>query len=96
VWCQAALLHLPKELAPAALREAWRALLPGGLLHVSVQQGDSEGFETRPYEPAERYYAHYQPEEFKTLVQSAGFVQVAEGQAEARRHWLWILAQKPA
>ncbi len=96
VWCQAALLHLPKANAPAALIEARRVLLSGGLLHISVQQGASEGFETRPYEPAERYYAHYQPDEFSALVRSAGFDVLAHGQAEARRSWLWLLAQKPA
>lgn len=96
VWLQAALLHLPKVSAPAALREVWRTLMPGGLLHVSAQLGQSEGFETRPYEPAERYYAHYQPPEFSALLQSAGFQLLAQGQAEARRSWIWILAQKPA
>ncbi len=94
VWCQAALLHLPKSIAPAALEKARRVLMPGGLLHVSVQQGDSEGFEARPYEPAERYYAHYQPDEFSALTRSAGFVLLAQGQAEARRSWIWIMAQK--
>jgi SAM-dependent methyltransferase len=95
VWCQAALLHLPKAMAPAALAEARRALLPGGLLHVSVQLGDSEGFETRQlYEPAERFYAHYRPEELSALVQSAGFEVIAQGQAEARRSWLWMLSKR--
>ncbi len=94
VWCQAALLHLPKILAPAALAEARRVLMPGGLLHVSVQRGASEGFETRAYEPEERYYAHYQPGEFRDLVQSAGFSLRAEGRAESHRSWLWILAEK--
>jgi SAM-dependent methyltransferase len=95
IWCQAALLHLPKALAPAALREAWRALKPGGLLHVSVQRGDSEGIETRPYEATERYYAHYQPDEFNRLVRAAGFVIVYQGQEESRRTWLLITGQKP-
>src|SRR5512142_2790989 len=31
VWCQAALLHLPKSSAPAALAEVRRVLIPGGL-----------------------------------------------------------------
>lgn len=94
VWCQAALLHLPKALAPQALLEMRRVLQPGGLLHISVQKGGSEGFETRPYEPVERYYAHYQPAEFTGLVQTAGFALLDVGEALARRPWIWILAQK--
>ena len=92
VWCQAALLHLPKPHTPAALAEIRRVLAPAGLLHVAVQKGATEGFETRPYEPVERYYAHYQPEELANLLTSAGFTVLAHGEAEARRSWLWSLA----
>ncbi len=89
VWCQAALLHLPKRLVPTALAEIRRVLAPGGVAHVAVQQGDSEGYETRPYEPVERYYAHYQPHELAALLREAGFNILREGEAEARRHWLY-------
>jgi len=94
VWCQAALLHLPKSIAPAALQEIRRVLADGGLLHISVQKGNSEGFETRPYEPVERYYAHYQASELTNLLQSAGFCILYQGEAEARRSWIYASAQK--
>jgi ubiquinone/menaquinone biosynthesis C-methylase UbiE len=94
VWCQAALLHLPKDQTPSALVEIRRILIPGGMLHVAVQKGSTEGFETRPYEPVERYYAHYQPEELTGLLQAAGFQVTAQGEAEARRSWLWTAATK--
>jgi ubiquinone/menaquinone biosynthesis C-methylase UbiE len=94
VWCQAALLHLPKAEAPAALDEIQRVLVRGGMLHVSVQRGESEGFETRPYEPEERYYAHYLPEELSALLAGAGFQVEHLAEAEARRPWVWASAKK--
>ncbi len=92
-WCQAALLHLPKAVAPAALAEIHRVLLPGGLLHISVQKGESEGFETRPYEPVARYYAHYQPRELTSLIQTSGFELMLLEEAQSRRPWISILAR---
>jgi SAM-dependent methyltransferase len=94
VWCQAALLHLPKPFAVEALAEIRRVLLDQGLVYVSVQKGDSEGFEVRPYEPQERYYAHYQLPELTAVLQTAGFTLLDQGEAEARRPWIWALAVK--
>jgi ubiquinone/menaquinone biosynthesis C-methylase UbiE len=94
VWCQAALLHLPKALAPIALKEMQRIITPGGLLRVSVQRGETEGYEARAHEPETRYYAHYQMEEFIDLVQMAGFQALAQGEVEERRSWLWVMAMK--
>jgi SAM-dependent methyltransferase len=96
VWCQAALLHIPKVLVPVVLDEIKRVLKPGGLLHVSVQQGDHEGIETRTYEPEERYYAHYHLDEFNSLIKAARFSIVDNGLSEARRLFIWVLARKPA
>jgi ubiquinone/menaquinone biosynthesis C-methylase UbiE len=96
VWCQAALLHIPKVLVPVVLDEVTRVLKPGGLLHVSVQQGDHEGIETRAHEPEERYYAHYHIDEFKGLIKTARFSILENGLAEARRLFIWVLARKPA
>ena len=67
---------------------------PGGLLYVSVQKGESEGFETRPYEPAERYYAHYQSGGFAGILQAAWFTILNLGETQARRHWIWVFATK--
>jgi ubiquinone/menaquinone biosynthesis C-methylase UbiE len=94
VWCQAALLHLPKALAPIALQEMQRIITPGGLLRVSVQRGETEGYEARAHEPETRYYAHYQMDEFIDLVQMAGFQALAQGEVEERRSWLWVMAMK--
>ena len=94
VWCQAALLHLPKQEVPACLREIYRVLAAEGWLHVAVQKGETEGFETRPYEPVERYYAHYQAQEITDILQEAGFVVERVNEAVARRTFISIEAQK--
>ena len=46
VWCQAALLHLPRELAPAALAEFARVTRTGGALLLTVAEGDFEGYQS--------------------------------------------------
>jgi len=43
IWCCAPLLQLPKAQAPLALAKFRRVLRPGGMLILSVQQGDFEG-----------------------------------------------------
>ena len=40
-WSCASLLHVPKQAAPAALREMWRILKPGGMLILSIQEGNT-------------------------------------------------------
>ena len=42
-WCNAALLHLPRAAAPAALAGLRRLLVPGGARFVSLQAGAGEG-----------------------------------------------------
>ena len=45
IWCQAALLHLPRALVPGVLADFGRAVRRGGALSLSVAEGDGEGFE---------------------------------------------------
>ncbi|MBI9050270.1 MAG: class I SAM-dependent methyltransferase [Anaerolineaceae bacterium] len=94
IWCQAALLHLPKTQTPQALHEMNRVLASQGWLHVAVQKGETEGFETRPYEPTQRYYAHYQIEEISGLLETSGFKIKYLNEAQSRRPWISIEAQK--
>ncbi len=62
-WCMASLLHLPKHEALGVLGEIRRVLVPGGVLHLSLQEGDGEGWETAPYRaerPVERFFCALQ------------------------------------
>lgn len=70
VWANAVLLHLPRAQAPAALAEIARVLVPGGVAHISVKEGQKEGFEERSSQPdTKRWFSHLTDEEMRNLVQ---------------------------
>ena len=94
VWCIAALLHLPKREASQAIAEIGRVLIPGGLLCLSIQEGQGEVWEaSEAYGAIWRFYARYEEEEMAALLNNAGFAILECGLARAAgRRWLTFLA----
>ena len=96
VWCNAALLHVPKLEAPSVLTRFFQMLKPGGVAFVSMQLGSTEQLEThRVYPDVQRFFARYAPAEFLGLLESNGF-QVFEHELEdaGNRSWIRVLARK--
>ena len=95
IWCNAALLHLPKNEAPVALREMRRVLRPDGILDIAVQKGEGEGLETNPYnQVGERFFARYSMDEITSMLAGNGFVVLETGVFEApNRTWLRLIAR---
>ncbi len=94
VWCNAAILHLPKAEVLPTLGEIRRLLQPGGVLFVSVQVGTGETWEAVGYQqPISRFFARYEPEEFADFLRQAGFTVVNQddSRASATRHWAHFL-----
>lgn len=89
VWMCASLLHLPRHLTPQALQEAYRVLKTGGVIYVTVKQGQGEGYQTNL---GNRFFTYYEVEELTTLVQDAGF-SVLE-QWASTPHWINVAARK--
>jgi ubiquinone/menaquinone biosynthesis C-methylase UbiE len=81
LWCCAAFLHIPKRDGLAVLREFRRALRPGGVLYLSVKQGDGERWHAGEY-GLQRFFAYYQPGELDALLGESGFA-IAESWADA-------------
>lgn len=69
VWACASLLHLPKAMLAPVLQRLRRALVPGGVMFVSVQEGEGERLA-----PDGRFFAYYRNTEFVSAVKDAGFV----------------------
>lgn len=95
IWCNAALLHLPKTDAPQALQEMRRILWDNGVLDLAVQLGTGEGFEANPYETShgERFYSRYQEDEMQQMLTASGFIILEMEQVTSKRIWLRFVAQ---
>jgi SAM-dependent methyltransferase len=75
-WASASLLHLSRDEVPGALAEVHRILRPGGAFYSSMQWGEAAGM-VAPLEgdvvSGARYYTYYEPEEWRGMVEAAGF-----------------------
>jgi ubiquinone/menaquinone biosynthesis C-methylase UbiE len=97
VWCNAAILHLPKVEVRAALCGIRRVLVPQGLLFVSIQVGEDETWESVCYaQTVDRFFARYAVGEFRLALESAGFAVIdqcdlCEG---PKRHWAHYLSRR--
>jgi SAM-dependent methyltransferase len=69
VWACASLLHLPKKMLIPVLKRLQGALVRGGTLFASIQEGKGEGC----LEDG-RFYAYYSQDELSKALQMSGFL----------------------
>lgn len=95
IWCNAALLHLPKLEAAGSLQEMYRILRSSAILDLAVQEGDGEILEINPYTTVgERLFARYSIDEMTTMLMTAGFSILDTRAIESpRRNWLRFVAK---
>ncbi len=99
LFASASLVHLPRRLLPAALRELRRLLPDGGTLYLSLKGRDSsaaeEGWALAP-EGGRRFYSYYTREEAEALLRGSGFALIHRWHDPVRgegRAWLGFLAR---
>jgi SAM-dependent methyltransferase len=89
IWACASLLHLPKAIVADVVKQMNRALVPGGVLFISVQEGTGEERASDG-----RFFASYGVDELKDIVESSGFsveeVWTSADSLSSRRSVNWV------
>lgn len=90
IWASATLLHLPRREFAPALCEFARALAPGGLLYLSLKEGEGEQWRADACgQEAPRFLTYWQPEALDAALEGAGFAAIAAwNEAGRTANWL--------
>jgi len=95
VWANASLLHVRREDLPTVLARLAEVTRPGGILRVSVKEGDGEGWSTHGSVRSPRHFTYWQAPALHTAVAASGWsdVVVRAGAAGSRGEtWLEVSA----
>jgi SAM-dependent methyltransferase len=95
IWADAVLLHLPRAEFPAVLRAARRAVPTGGLLAITLKEGDGARWEDQRL-GLPRLFTYWREPELRAELSAAGWevrsLDHVPGRAE---RWLYALAVAP-
>lgn len=86
IWMCASLVHVPTNRHPAVLRDSLRALMPGGVLAVSMKAGDRDELAAQGSAQGLRWLSEVQAPEMKELMATVGFMGVRT-EASGRGQW---------
>jgi hypothetical protein len=99
VWANASLLHVDRGELPVVLRRLADATAPGGVLRMSVKEGDGDTWSTHGRVGGRRRFTLWRAEPLRTVVEGAGW------EVEAVEHavghlgdeaWLEVRARRRA
>lgn len=96
IWCCSSFFHLPRNEALEALKQMHRVLIPGGMLYLSLLEGEGETWTETGFAGVKRYFVHYAHDEARNMLSQAGFAPFENHRDEAPGHaWLNFFAQRP-
>ena len=91
VWANASLLHVRRDDLPVVLARLAGVTRPGGVLRVSLKEGDGEGWSTHGSVSHPRHFTYWRAPELVAVVSAAGWAGVdAEGGLPGTRGETWI------
>ncbi|MFM6850454.1 MAG: class I SAM-dependent methyltransferase [Terrabacter sp.] len=95
VWANASLLHVERRHLPTVLARLGAVTRAGGLLRVSLKEGEGEGWSTHGSVRHPRHFTYWRADALREVVQEAGWTEVAitSGVAGKRSEtWLEVSA----
>jgi len=97
LWVCSSFIHVPQRDSRATMREFARVLKPDGLMFINVMEGEREGIvKSRLYLDKERFFTDYSVDDFKKLIEKAGFEIVDEmigRETKEDATWINIIAR---
>ncbi|MBO0842743.1 MAG: methyltransferase domain-containing protein [Nocardioides sp.] len=97
VWASATLLHVARPDLPTVLARLAGVTRPGGMLHVSLKEGDGEDWSRHGNVDAPRLFVYWREEALRTVLEGAGWV--VDSVERTRTHslgevWLDVFARR--
>ncbi|HEV2797057.1 MAG TPA: class I SAM-dependent methyltransferase [Nocardioides sp.] len=91
VWANASLLHVRRHDLPSVLARLAAVTRPGGMLRVSLKEGDGEGWSTHGSISHPRHFTYWRAEALRGVVDAAGWGEVAvRSGVEGTRGETWL------
>lgn len=97
VWASACLLHVARTDLPSVLERLAAATRRGGVLALSLKEGDGEGWSTSGLVGAPRHFVYWRAEALRPLVEAAGWTDVVVEHGRSERTgepWLDVRAAR--
>jgi SAM-dependent methyltransferase len=95
VWANASLLHVDRADLPTVLARLADVTRPGGLLRISLKEGDGDGWSTHGSISQPRHFTYWRSDTLRAAVEGSGWTSVAlrSGIAGKRSEsWLEVTA----
>ncbi|UCG22696.1 MAG: methyltransferase domain-containing protein [Chloroflexota bacterium] len=92
LWVSASFLHVTRNQAPAVLQGFADALVPGGILYLSLKFGQGAEWTSESHgTPLPRYFVYWRPAEVDGLLRKAGFRTVDGWLSPANEETRWLI-----
>ena len=96
VWANACLLHVARSDLPVVLRRLAAVTRSGGVLHLSLKEGDGESWSTHGNVTAPRLFTFWREEPLCAALEQAGWLVEQAGRHDGVRddRWLQVMATR--